>query len=394
MIKINQDELRRLHRVFESRMLEKSNGIPFTGFDHPFLMKHEIEYKWAARHLGYTELGFQNWRRSMIGSGRIVEAIKRACRPQATQNLLEQRYGGPTKGFDRARTQASRKDLEEVLYNFFRGGDTTPASFGPRFDTLANHLRERKLGCPWPLMAYLAFLLDPQTYFPIRPTNFERLLRRLSVDVEISGHVTWERYETLLNVAAVLRDWLQPYGRVNAVELQSYMWVLSCLADLRTEEVPLPPHGIDYNSALNRRQRAAAERERIGLAGERFVMEDEIARLRRGDRPDLAEKVRLQAEDSETHTFDILSYGLDETERHIEVKTTVRTRATDGGFYLSESERLHAEGDSQWTIIRVWNIDGQTLMEELGNLIRNPSAKWTFSAGAWFVSPTARNASE
>ena len=35
------------HEAFMMHMQNRSNGIPFTSFQHPFLVKDEIAYKWA-----------------------------------------------------------------------------------------------------------------------------------------------------------------------------------------------------------------------------------------------------------------------------------------------------------------------------------------------------------
>lgn len=68
-----------------------------------------------------------------------------------------------------------------------------------------------------------------------------------------------------------------------------------------------------------------AANRKLGHAGELLVLQRERARLLRAGRPDLAEAVRhVSAEDGDGAGFDIQSWTVEETPRHIEVKTTRR----------------------------------------------------------------------
>jgi len=64
------------------------------------------------------------------------------------------------------------------------------------------------LGCKWSFLAYLAFLLHYQVYFPILPSRFEALLHFYGIKESISGHVSWERYSILLELAEVLKGFM------------------------------------------------------------------------------------------------------------------------------------------------------------------------------------------
>lgn len=98
---------------------------------------------------------------------------------------------------------------------------------------------------------------------------------------------------------------------------------------------------------VNRRNRE------IGLAGELFVLDQEIKRLC----SELGNKVRhVSKEDGDGAGYDILSYNEEGEVRFLEVKTT--TGSLETPFYLSENERLFLEmyGDEA-QIVRVYNFD-------------------------------------
>jgi hypothetical protein len=388
-LKIDDAAFARGHEAFLAYMQQKSRfGAPFTSFHHDFLASDELEYKYAAHLSGTEALQSRRWSAWRKTPGKILEAVSQACSQKSSRNLLEHRWGGSYEALDRARKAKKVQGIEDQLYAFFTGGHAR-ADFAPRFDAFASYLRENRLGCPWPFPTYLAFLLDPHVYFPVRPQRMQRLLHFYGVDQKLSKHVAWERYTLLLELADVLRDKLVAYGPASAIELQSYMWEVGYL--LERDAIPsrrrsLP---VNFDDELQRRIQAAQQRERRGLAGERYVFEREQLRLRRAGRADLASRVELTSATGAASGFDVRSFEMDGTEIHIEVKTTASTADVDSVFFLSESERRCAEADAQWTVYRVTGIDVDPKVEVLGNVVVHGHAAWEMTASAWIVSRRA-----
>ena len=381
-----RDKFDLLHDAFLAEMDERG-GEPFRSFEHAFFYKDEVQYKTDVSAYGRGELDAAAWRRRQVGTGEILDAVRRACAPGISKNLLEHKYG-QEKGSYRAlylvKDRASRADLEEQFYLLFTTS-SEPRSFGPAFDTLAEHLRDRRLGAGWDFVAYLAFLRDERRYFPIRSTRFQRLLDYFGYDVQLTGRVEWARYATVLELADLLREELAAeYGRANAIQIQSYMWVLSYLC------VDLPKRAkkcriarpVDPAAELARRLRLADLRERRGLRGEQFVVAHEQQRLDVAGRADLARKVELVSAAGEG-TYDVLSFELDGRERRIEVKTTASAIDADSGFWLAEGERARGEGDDRWRVYRVHDVDGAPSITDLGNVVR--SREWSLAPASWRV---------
>jgi hypothetical protein len=365
------------------------NREPFINFKHSFLLRGEIDYKREALVLGRRALQLHQWHQWRSETGRILQAAKEACKQKNSANLLEHRYGqqGSYKALYRVKTADEIRDLESALFDFFLGGDSSPDSFAVRFDQFANYLRANSLGCNWDFVAYLAFLYNPQRYFPIRSTRFDSLLKFYKVPQSIAGHVIWDRYQVLLDLAEELKEKLSFYGTADAIEIQSYMWVVSYLIKEGKVSPHRPSVPFDPDAELTKRVKSAAEKERIGLQGERFVLDKEIDRLKRAGRNDLASKVRIVAVEGDSRGFDILSFTLDENELHIEVKTTTRSPTNDNGFWLSNNEKKVAEQDNKWVVYRVWNIDTTPTCENLGNIVRKDSEEWELTPSTWYVKP-------
>lgn len=376
------------HEVFKRYMLHRSGGVPFTSFQHPFLVDDEIAYKWGVYDSAKRALSLSKWEQWKRTPGKIIEAVKAACRPNVSANLLEHRYGlrnSSEAALYKVNGVEQIKELETRLFDFFLGSPSTSTEFGPRFDALADYLREHRLGCNWAFLSYLAFLVRPQTYFPIRSSQFDALLQYYGIGESISGHVSWERYSILLELAEILKSKLAVYGQADAIKIQSYMWVVSYLIKDETmldEEVSWVP---DFDSELATRVQKARERERIGLLGEQYVYEQEANKLREAQRNDLADKVRIISGDDDYLGFDIFSFDPNGHELHIEVKTTTRSPDGNQGFWLSENERLQAEQDVYWVVYRVWNIDLSPSHENLGNIVLGENENWELVASSWYA---------
>src|SRR4051794_35521546 len=85
------------HKAFLDYVLKESGGIPFTSFNHPFLVADEIAYKWRIYSEANEVLSVHKWKGWKLGSGQILRAVQTACNPSISRNLLEHRYG-PGKG--------------------------------------------------------------------------------------------------------------------------------------------------------------------------------------------------------------------------------------------------------------------------------------------------------
>ena len=93
----------------------------------------------------------------------------------------------------------------------------------------------------------------------------------------------------------------------------------------------------------------------LGDAGELFVLENEKRKLIDIGRPDLAEMVEHTAAKNDGMGYDIKSFDAEGNTMYIEVKTT--KGKCDSTFYVSESERLFSQKNSNFYLYRVYNFD-------------------------------------
>ena len=103
-----------------------------------------------------------------------------------------------------------------------------------------------------------------------------------------------------------------------------------------------------------------AKNRALDKAGELFVLKLERRLLERGNRPDLAAKVRHVSEaEGAGAGYDIESYALDGSPRKIKVKTTCAAATTPLFMTAKEAEfaRLHS---ASYLLYRVYDFNQQT----------------------------------
>jgi hypothetical protein len=385
-VRIDKSQFRLAHDAFLQHMLKNGDGVPFTSFSHRFFVTDEVSYKAETLRRGREALCLEKWVNWIATPGKITEGMKAACSPNISANLLEHRYGNE-KNSDSALYRLDSSDkvaaFEEQVFLLFQKSSQSEDDFGNQFNQLAEHLSANRLGCKWDFLAYLLFMLRSERCFPIKPTYFEKVIAYYGVGEAISGTASWSRYSLVLDVADALKQELLLYGTATAIEIQSYMWVVSrLLPDLGTAQTVSP---LDFAEELRARQRRECEKQRIGLLGEKIVFEAECTRLKAAGRADLADQVRLVSVEDDTAGFDIRSFSVDEEELRIEVKATSRGKHDSDAFWLSENEALLASNDPQWKLYRVWSVDSEPIMEDLGNFVLQGNAEWERVPASWLV---------
>jgi len=95
--------------------------------------------------------------------------------------------------------------------------------------------------------------------------------------------------------------------------------------------------------------------KKIGDRGEKIVFDYEVNYLTISNRIDLANKVKRVSLESDSYGYDIVSFNIDGTKKHIEVKATV-SLPNSTTFYLSENELQTAKSIDNYCIYMVYEV--------------------------------------
>lgn len=147
--------------------------------------------------------------------------------------------------------------------------------------------------------------------------------------------------------------------------------------DLKQINIPAPSPASSTKKTIQHPKKIDFEKKhskntKIGLLGEKWVFQQEIDRLTKLGRADLANKVKIKSEISDTYHYDILSYDEFGNEIYIEVKTT--TSKSDTAFYISKYELEFGHKNQQnYEIWRLLNFDENKLSAEYYILRGDPT---------------------
>ncbi len=230
---VNDEQFKKAHQLFEEKLLSKSNGVSFTNFNHPVFLEDEINYKIdiisKTNHL--RSLDDLHSIRTM---GTLLKNLREACSPPVSKNLLMGTNYGPDSSSAASLFQIKKElevEYEKILSEFFIFANNSHEEFGKKFDEIILFLQKNDLKTDWRFLAYLAFIANPEKYFPIHPTQFEKLLQFYGNQYKLRANFSWKLYSIILELAEILKIKLAKYGRPDAIQIQSYMWVVSKLID-------------------------------------------------------------------------------------------------------------------------------------------------------------------
>ncbi|MEX0595004.1 MAG: hypothetical protein WD512_00780, partial [Candidatus Paceibacterota bacterium] len=179
---VSQDKFEEGEKLIQE-FLKQTTSIPFTGFDHPTLVE-EVEYKLDIQKKARQKLELEKWKEWKKTPGKIINAVKDAC--SVGGNLLQHGYGPQGNSDAPLYTIDKTKEFEEILYDLFFGGSSDPKDFGKRVDKLINFVYENKAKTTWQFFSFLAFLFNPEIYFPIGPEAFDISLNFYGVKEKLS----------------------------------------------------------------------------------------------------------------------------------------------------------------------------------------------------------------
>ena len=224
---INQDDERfdTGHKLFKIELSQKDHHQPFEDFKHPDLLEDEINYKIKALNESIQQLSLDRWDEWKSEPEKICNAVRDATAFKISQNLVWTPPYHTEKGyFDEI---DDKSELAKQLYDFFKVGSSEPQNLGPKFDNLVAYL-EKINKVEWRFLAYLLFLRDPTRYFPVHPSNFDKLLEFYGISV--SKEKNWKKYSLYLKLADELKSRLLkiiPETDLSAIQIQSYMYVIA-----------------------------------------------------------------------------------------------------------------------------------------------------------------------
>ncbi|RLD06484.1 MAG: hypothetical protein DRI56_07950 [Chloroflexota bacterium] len=235
---------------------KEQTGIPFISFvSHPYTEKHE-GYKREVYKDARKALSFQTWKKSDIGSGRIISATIKAI--EIHQNNLvpwQSRFGKEARPqqplYESQNNPKNQKLIEATIFKLYH--EQKEAETLGELTTI--------FGKTYPLLAYFFFIKDLSKYLPIAPTFFDRAFELLGANFKTSRRCSWENYSSYINLLGELKTMLIDAlsSEVTLLDAHSFAWILSSQMEEKNKAA-----NIQEYLNLSDTEREAIVKSRIG----------------------------------------------------------------------------------------------------------------------------------
>ena len=236
--------------------VEDQSSISFLSFaSHPYTDEQE-GYKYEIYRTARSNLAFQAWKKSDIGSGDIVSSVIEAIEIDSN-NLVRwpNRYGDDKRPhqplFSAKQNPEKLKEVELCFYELYHNNNAEN-SFN---DLMA------VFGKKYALIAYLLFIKDNSKYLPIAPSYFDNAFKLLGVDFKTSHRCSWENFSTYINLIKQLQWLLSEHlsSDVKLLDAHSFAWMLSSHME-RQNKLP----DIEAYSKFSAKDKETVVKSRIG----------------------------------------------------------------------------------------------------------------------------------
>lgn len=194
------------YKTYLDRQAHGKNARPLSNEQEDY--KRRIPFK------ATETLDQGRWSESDIGTGSIGEKAIRAV--QKNRNLVGRFQ--VTAFSDKVKDNP--ETVERILFDLYCNRKDREC-----FDRLCD-----VFGRKYDLLAYLYFILDPNSYLPLRSSIFDKVFKKLKINLQTSGRCSWENYQYFLNTVAHVRDVMKEYYQTSDVDLldaHSFLWTLN-----------------------------------------------------------------------------------------------------------------------------------------------------------------------
>jgi hypothetical protein len=333
---------------------------------------------------GRKRLNWQSWTKKDVQNGvpivkRVIQAIEIDKSPGMKLNNLvdwDNRYGPARRSHSNLvaalEDKAQARAFAEVLFGLYR--DQLAES--DAFERLAQLAGRR-----YDLLAYLFFLKDWDRFMPIAVKTFDQAFEFLGFGLKTSQRCSWENYgqfnDAIRSVQGALKD-VAGLDEIRRIDAHSFCWLLVRLKPPTKQSkvnVPLPKPLLalqpgheahadksDQDEFLTMTDEDYSKRDeqrrKLGGLAQEIALGSEEKRLRAANRPDLAKQIE-DVSKQPARGYDILSFEVDGSPRHIEVKAARQSRNRIS-FFLSDNERQKSKSLSNYYFYLVFNAASQS----------------------------------
>lgn len=209
MAVVNRDKL----IPYMNAYLEYLSGEEHGEKTH-LLSNNQEDYKRKVAKSAAVVLDCDNWTEREIGNGYIGDCAIKAVRKN--QNLIGRFQ---VTGFSDS-VKENLQGSERVLFDLYKEHKEEEC-----FERIC-----KLFGRKYDLVSYIYFILDSERYLPLRPSIFDKIFRKLGIEMQLSDRCSWDNYcefiETVSNVRDIMREYFKT-DDIDLIDTHSFLWTLN-----------------------------------------------------------------------------------------------------------------------------------------------------------------------
>jgi hypothetical protein len=126
---------------------------------------------------------------------------------------------------DAIKTDAGATIFSEALYDFLHGGDALHRRFERWVSAVASLPRRQTRVLTWPMVTVWGFLALPDVHMFLKPLVTRSAAARYGVALPYQSRPNWSTYESVLDLASLVKRDLADLRPRDMIDIQSFLWV-------------------------------------------------------------------------------------------------------------------------------------------------------------------------
>ncbi len=220
-----------LHQKFEELWSTFLGAYPgLTSLTDPRFVEDEIRYKRQAADEARSLLDAAEMRRLLDNQefAGLSERVRKVCQKTNLLFLAAPRAGDCNILIE---SEDRTPDFWRQLWDLLHGG----RPLLERFDAYVKFVDVAGLPSKWTFPTYLLFLLRPAEAMFIKPRRVSQFLQVVDPDFVLSAKPNAGQYGQLLGTFSALLEFLRPYGAMDFIDVQSFVWAWGAAASRQAE---------------------------------------------------------------------------------------------------------------------------------------------------------------
>lgn len=195
------------------------------GFRDQRYLDWEHDYKWASHKLWLELLGQEEFK-NLMRAREYAEIAARALR-------VEQKTVPPFLfSFekmalrDALRTTDGARTFAEGLYTLLHGKGDRRSRFVQWIVAVGDLPRKQSRVLSWPNLTFFPFIAQPTKHIILKPSAMILAASELGYDLDYSSKPSYTTYESLMDLAALVREGIADLKPQNYHDLQTFLYVI------------------------------------------------------------------------------------------------------------------------------------------------------------------------